>query len=68
MFNEDGAVNVNQSVFTARNDPNMQAFNPYTETPVEGVHWRKGANFGKPLAVADLQLPRTYTVSLGVRF
>jgi hypothetical protein len=68
VFNEDGAVNVNQSVFTARNDPNMQVFDPYTETPVEGVHWRKGANFGKPLAVADLQLPRTYALSLGVRF
>jgi len=68
VFNEDGAINVNQAVFTSRNDPSLAAFNPFTTKPVEGVNWRKGSNFGKPLSVNDLQAPRTYVASLGVRF
>jgi len=28
----------------------------------------KGPNFGKPTAVASYQTPRTFTLSLGVRF
>jgi outer membrane receptor protein involved in Fe transport len=68
VFNEDGAINVNQTVLTSRNDSTLQAFNPFTTTPVEGVHWRKGPNFGQATSVNDLQLPRTYTLSLGLRF
>jgi outer membrane receptor protein involved in Fe transport len=68
VFNEDGAIVVNQAVFTSANDESLQPFNPFTETPVEGVHWRKGANFGLPTSVNNLQLPRTYTLSLGLRF
>ena len=26
----------------------LQAFNPFTDTPVEGTHWRKGPTFGQP--------------------
>ena len=37
------------------------AFNPLAgEEPVEGVHWQKGANFGKATGVDAYQLPRTY--------
>jgi hypothetical protein len=68
VFNDDGALLVNQAVLTAANDDSLQPFNPFTETPVEGVHWRKGPNFGQPTSVNDLQLPRTFTLSLGVRF
>ena len=35
VFNEDGVINVNQGVLTSRNDPTLQPFNPFTETPVE---------------------------------
>jgi len=45
-----------------------QRFNPYTETPVEGVHWGKGPNFGKPTNQLDYQQPRTYRFSVGFRF
>lgn len=54
-------------------------WNPYAgEVPVEGVHYQKGPLFGKPTTAAttanvaagsaSFQLPRTYRVSLGVRF
>ena len=43
-------------------------FNPFTETPVEGVHWVKGDSFGKPTAIGHYQAPRLYRFSLGFRF
>ncbi|MEO8276087.1 MAG: TonB-dependent receptor [Thermoanaerobaculia bacterium] len=68
VFNQDGEINVNQSVITRTSDTSLAAFNPFTTTPVEGVNWRKGPNFGKALSVNDLQAPRTYVASLGIRF
>ena len=68
VFNEDGAIAVNQAVFTSRTDSSLQPFNPFTDTPVEGVNWRKGPNFGQPTAFNNLQAPRTYVASLGLRF
>ncbi|HUP46064.1 MAG TPA: carboxypeptidase regulatory-like domain-containing protein [Thermoanaerobaculia bacterium] len=73
-FNEDSVVNGNTTVFTAAQDPSLQAFNPFTETPVEGVHWRRGGSFGQattpttPGAQGHYQLPRTYRISVGLRF
>ncbi len=43
-------------------------FNPFTETPVEGVHWQRGPNFGKVIAPLGFQNRRTFRVSLGLRF
>ena len=43
-------------------------FNPFTETPVEGVNWVKGPNYGKAINALGFQLPRTYRFSVGVRF
>jgi outer membrane receptor for ferrienterochelin and colicin len=45
-----------------------QAFNPFTTTPVEGVNWQKGPNFGKAINPFGFQSPRTYRVGLGLRF
>jgi hypothetical protein len=44
------------------------AFNPFTETPVEGVNWVKGPNFGKAINALGFQQPRTYRFAVGVRF
>ena len=45
------------------------AFNPLAgDQPVEGVNWQKGPLFGQPTSKDAYQLPRTYRVSLGVRF
>jgi outer membrane receptor for ferrienterochelin and colicin len=44
------------------------AFNPFTETPVEGVHWVKGPQFGQATNPLGFQQPRTYRLAVGLRF
>lgn len=69
LFNEKAVVAVDNSVLTAQNaSTQLQPFNPFTETPVRGVHYELPPSFGKPTGAADYQLPRTFRVSLGVRF
>jgi len=62
VFNRHAAINVDQSVST------IKQFNPFTTSPVEGVNWRKGPNFGKALTPDDFQQPRTFRFSVGIRF
>jgi hypothetical protein len=75
VFNEDAVIGVNTAVFSAANSgatscsgARCQPFNPFTTTPVEGVHWAKGPNFGKPQGTTSFQAPRIFRVSLGFRF
>jgi Carboxypeptidase regulatory-like domain/TonB dependent receptor/TonB-dependent Receptor Plug Domain len=84
LFGEQGIEDpdfVNTTVLTRRNNTaaarclkagsttvRCDAFNPFTDTPVEGVHWQKGPIFGQPTSNLAYQTPRTYRVSLGVRF
>lgn len=80
IFDEQGIEDpdfVDKVVLTRRTTSCLQtgtttrcaAFNPLAgEQPQEGVHWQKGANFGKATTIDAYQLPRTYKVSLGVRF
>ncbi|HXH23826.1 MAG TPA: hypothetical protein VNI78_01175, partial [Vicinamibacterales bacterium] len=82
LFNEQGVVAVNEEILTAVDCPpqttgtlqapcpakGLATFNPFTEKPVEGTHWIKGPNFGKPDSEGDFQTPRTYRVSIGLRF
>ena len=80
VFNEQSIVdpaNLNTDILTSRSaglSSGLKPFNPFTETPVEGVHWRKGPNFGKANSadayqVADRSLaPRTYRFGVGLRF
>ena len=63
LFNEQAQINGSSAV--QRIGP---SFNPFTETPVEGTHYRKATSFGQARSAADYQLPRTYRVSLGLRF
>lgn len=65
----------NQSVFTqdnttatSCNGAPCQAFNPFTETPVQGVHWSPGPLFGQAISPLAFQTPRTYRFSVGLRF
>jgi Carboxypeptidase regulatory-like domain/TonB-dependent Receptor Plug Domain len=49
----------------------LQPFNPFTETPVEGVHWARGtatAPFGTPANRFAYTSPRTFRFSAGMRF
>ena len=71
LFNEDGVILLNpgsQPVLTSKSDLSLQPFNPFTETPVEGVNYRLGDNFGQAISVNDLQVVRTFLISAGVRF
>ena len=59
---------LNTAVQTASNDTSLVPFNPFVDTPVEGVHWRKSATFGQPISRFSYQTPRTYQFSVGVKF
>ena len=74
-FDQDTLIEFDRSILTASNTTTLQRFNPMAgEVPVEGVHWRKGPNFGKATTnttsgvQGHYQLPRTYRVSAGIRF
>ncbi|MEO8033112.1 MAG: TonB-dependent receptor [Acidobacteriota bacterium] len=45
-----------------------KAFNPYSETPIEGVNYEKSAKFGQPTSPSAYQTPRTYRFALRVSF
>jgi hypothetical protein len=66
IFNESAVVDVNSTVNGPRQG--MEAFDPFTETPVEGVNWEYGPSFGEPQGADDYQLPRTFRLSFGLRF
>lgn len=81
LFDEDGLVDFDTRIRSADNSnaagacPNSPdpdglciPFNPFTETPVEGVHWAKRDTFGEPLDESDFQDPRTFRFSVGFRF
>jgi hypothetical protein len=70
LFNEDAQTGGNRLVTTRYENrcPVCVTFNPFTETPVEGVHYRKGPKFGQATSVSHYQMPRTYSFSAGVRF
>ena len=68
-FNQDAVVNGDSTILTARNDTSLTRFNPNAgDVPVEGVHYRFGDDFGQAVSRNSYQLPRTYRVSLGLRF
>lgn len=68
LFDEEGVLNPNDTVLDATNSDGFESFNPFTETPVQGVHWDFSPNFGQGVREADFQQPRTFSVSLGLRF
>jgi hypothetical protein len=69
LFNRKGLVGFDEEVLTALDTGSgLKPFNPFTETPVEGVNWAKGPNFGKAAVESDYQTPRTFRFSVGVRF
>jgi hypothetical protein len=59
---------IDTTVLTNNTTSSIAPFNPFTTAPVEGVNWRKGTNFGKPVSRYAYQTPRTYQFSVGFRF
>jgi hypothetical protein len=45
-----------------------QPFNPFTTTPVEGVHWARSPTFGLALNRFAYTTPRTFRMTFGVKF
>lgn len=69
LFNESAQVLPgDETVLTNSNDPRYARFNPFTETPVRGVHWDLGPRFGQPINAGDYQTPRTFSFAAGFRF
>jgi hypothetical protein len=72
VFDQSKLVNaflLDQSVLTASNAPTrFQRFNPFTETPVQGVHWDVGPQFGRAASRFAYQPPRAARFAVGVRF
>jgi hypothetical protein len=72
VFENGGGSQLNRIDRTVRNqvtNPTVyQRFNPFTETPVEGVHYDFGPNFGGALNRFAYTTPRTFRMSFGVRF
>ncbi|HEX9731625.1 MAG TPA: TonB-dependent receptor [Thermoanaerobaculia bacterium] len=59
-----GVLNADGSRSAGRCAP----FNPFTETPVEGINWAKQNGFGDPLNENSVQRPRLFRLSVGFRF
>ncbi len=81
LFNEQGVTSVDATVYTRYNTSNLPLFDPFNAAPLEcpqgtaladckamGANWQKGPNFGKATLPGDYQQPRTFQVSVGVRF
>jgi outer membrane receptor for ferrienterochelin and colicin len=71
VFNNGGNVAVSRigsGVLNPVNSPSLTPFNPFTETPVQGVNWNYNTNFGTPLNRFAFTSPRMFRMSFGVRF
>jgi hypothetical protein len=72
VFNNGGNVQnqfIDTSVRTNASHPALyQPFNPFTTTPVEGVHWAKGPAFGRAVNRFAYTSPRQFRLTFGVRF
>ncbi len=67
-FNNQGVVTVDTTVRSRATSAAYKDFNPFTEAPVQGVNWDYGPSFGKARSANDYQQPRTFLMSLGLRF
>ena len=68
LFNNAAVLSYDETIFSRTNDTSYPAFNPFTESPVLGVHYDLGPNFGRPTSVGDYQAPREFNFSVGIRF
>jgi hypothetical protein len=71
LLNNSAVLSPNTDVmdrFRNGSTSGLVAFNPFTEHPVEGVHYRLSPDFGKPNGPESYQTPRTFQLSVGARF
>jgi len=74
VFNNGGGSDVRQisngvqTRATAGAASGLVTFNPFTETPVEGVNWRLASNFGTAASRYAYTSPPTFRFNVGLRF
>ncbi len=71
LFGEEGVVSPNLTINDAVNGGctnGCATFDPFTQTPVEGVHYELGPQFLQADSPGDFQQVRTFRFSLGFRF
>jgi hypothetical protein len=68
IFNNAARTRGDIGINTRLNNAAYQAFNPFTITPEQGVHWDFSPTFGEPQAFDDYQVARTFSFSAGIRF
>jgi len=67
-FNEQAQIGGDTTTESAFTHPTKYTkFDPFNSTPVEGVNWGKGPNFGKAQQSSQYQAPRTYLLAVGIR-
>jgi outer membrane receptor protein involved in Fe transport len=59
---------IDRGVRTAATSSDLQPFDPFRTKPVEGVHYALSPTFGQAFGPRSYQQPRTFVVSMGVRF
>ncbi len=68
VFNNAQIIAADGTILTRSNNSAYTAFNPFLDTPVEGVNWAKGPDYGQPTGTGDYQAPREFSFSVGIRF
>lgn len=68
VFNGSVVRRPDDSVLTALLDPSLALFNPFTETPIEGLHYRRGPAYGQAQSADAWQRPRSISASAALRF
>jgi hypothetical protein len=71
VFNNAAVVSPGTEVATRFNSgaaSGLLPFNPFTQAPIEGVHYRLSQSFGKPTGPESYQTPRTFQLAVGSRF
>ena len=71
VFNNGGGSDIrtiNNGVLTAVNSGTLQAFNPFTTAPVQGVNWNLNPTFGTPANRFAYTSPRAFRFNFGVKF
>ena len=68
VFNRSAAIRVNKTVLTRNDSAAYLAFNPFSTTPTQGVHYGFGSDFGQPISPFDYQAPREFSIAFGLRY
>ena len=68
LFNQSAQIAGNETILTRTNSSAYQLFNPFTTTPVRGVHYDFGPDYMQPTGTGDYQTPRELSFSVGIRF